>query len=136
MGNEKRHPISFDPLVDEEPSIESNALDFEDDEANALAGDRLPQDQIKRQQSPERAQEAGLTGASHPGNGPTADDMTPETLLPEDGARSPSEAGAGSPADSTLRRVGEQEIGGGQGLDEVELGRKRPLDGKPWSHKS
>lgn len=133
MGKNKRQPISFDPLVDEQPTLESSELDFEDDESDARTGDRVAQEDIERQLSPERARDAGLTGASHPGEDATADDMTPETLLPEDGARSPSEAGPGSPADSTLRRVKEQEIGGGHGLDEAELGRKKPLDGKPWS---
>lgn len=133
MGNNKRQPISFDPLIDEEPTLESSELDFEDDESVAQTGERLAPDDVARQLSPARARDAGLTGASHPGEDATADDMTPETLLPEDGARSPAEAGHGSPSDSTLRRVKAHEIGGGHGLDEAELGRRKPLDGKPWA---
>lgn len=133
MTDDKKQPISFDPLIDEETGAESSELDFEDDEANAPAGERLPRDEVQRRLPPEREREAGLTGASHPGEGATDDDMTPETLIPEDGSRSPSETGDRFPADSTLRRVDEDEIGGGEGLDEAELGRAKPLDGKPWS---
>ena len=86
-----------------------------------------------RQESHQRAAEGGLTEAARPGQGPTADDAAPETLLPDDGSRSPAEAviedGA---ADTELTEVGRGDIGGGRGLDEAELGRARPLDGKPW----
>ncbi|HCN45356.1 MAG TPA: phosphotransferase system, HPr-related protein, partial [Pseudomonas sp.] len=36
-------------------------------------------------------------------------------------------------ADQQLRRVDSDEIGGGIGLDEAELARSAPLDGKPWT---
>jgi len=62
---------------------------------------------------------------------PTDDDLELETLIPEDGARSPSEPGANHPADWDLSVVDEGEIGGGNGLDEAELARRDPLDGKP-----
>ncbi|ROL78983.1 serine kinase/phosphatase [Pseudomonas vranovensis] len=61
---------------------------------------------------------------------PTDDDLEPETLIPEDGARSPGEAGADHPADWDLSVVDEDDIGGGNGLDEAELARRDPLDGK------
>ncbi|QJD59351.1 serine kinase/phosphatase [Pseudomonas sp. gcc21] len=81
----------------------------------------------------DRAAEAGLTEASQPGEGPTMDDATPETLLPDDGSRSPLEAGDGEvPADQDFSVVDEEDIGAGDGLDEAELGRVKPLDGKPW----
>lgn len=81
----------------------------------------------------DRAAEAGLTEASQPGEGPTMDDATPETLMPDDGARSPSEAGeSDEPADQDLSIVDDDDIGAGGGLDEAELGRTKPLDGKPW----
>lgn len=133
MIDDKKNPISFDPLLDEETGPESAELDFEDDEVNTSAGERRPQEEVRRNLPPQRERDAGLTGASHPGEGATDDDMTPDTLLPEDGSRTSSEAGSGSPADSTLRRVDQDEIGGGEGLDEAELARARPLDGKPWS---
>ncbi|PRB79868.1 hypothetical protein CQ007_14760 [Pseudomonas sp. MYb185] len=86
-----------------------------------------------RSESAKRAGEAGLTEAAMPGQGPTADDATPETLMPDDGSRSPQEAAtdAGA-ADAELSEVGRVRAGGGGGLDEAELGRVKPLDGKPW----
>ena len=86
-----------------------------------------------RAESEKRAGEAGLTEASMPGQGPTADDATPETLTPDDGSRSAEEAGiAANAADSELTEVGKAGAGGRYGLDEAELGRAKPLDGKPW----
>lgn len=86
-----------------------------------------------RRESDQRAAEGGLTEAARPGQGPTADDATPETLMPEDGSRSPAEANiSDSAADTELTEVGGGAIGGGRGLDEAELGRARPLDGRPW----
>lgn len=61
---------------------------------------------------------------------PSDDDLTPETLIPEDGARSADEAGGDHPADWDLSVVDEDDIGGGNGLDEAELARRDPLDGK------
>ena len=81
----------------------------------------------------ERADQAGLTEASQPGQGPTADDATPQTLIPDDGARSAAEASISTDAaDTQLTEVGEAGAGGGYGPDEAELGRSRPLDGHPW----
>lgn len=62
---------------------------------------------------------------------PTDDDLEPETLIPEDGARSANEPGANHPADWDLSVVDQSDIGGGNGLDEAELARRDPLDGKP-----
>lgn len=76
--------------------------------------------------------DAGLTGASQPGQGPTDDDLTPETLIREDGARGPLEPGSGGAADRELDVVGAGDIGAGGGLDEAEEGRVHPLDGQPW----
>lgn len=84
-------------------------------------------------ESAQRASEAGLTEASMPGQGPTADDATPETLTPDDGSRSAEEAATpANAADNELTEVGEAGAGGRYGLDEAELGRVKPLDGKPW----
>lgn len=80
----------------------------------------------------DRARTAGLTEASLPGSGPTDDDMAPETLIHEDGALSPAEAGEDVPADRTYRVVTAKEIGVGYGLDEAELAHVDPLDGEPW----
>ena len=93
------------------------------------AGDRVLSDV----NAPARVRKAGLTEAALPGTGPTDDDLSPETLIHEDGARSPFDPGEGAPADETYRMVSEGEIGAGHGLDEAELGRVAPLDGKPWN---
>jgi hypothetical protein len=77
----------------------------------------------------ERVREAGLTGASTADHEPTDDDMSPETLIREDGARDADEAGEGNQADWDLSIVDEDDIGGGNGLDEAELARRDPLDG-------
>ena len=66
-------------------------------------------------------------------NKSTADDLTPENLIPEDGSRSPHEPGGNIPQDINLSIVSEDEIGEGYGLDEAELGRIDPLDGKGGS---
>jgi hypothetical protein len=71
-----------------------------------------------------------MTGASTADHEPTDDDMSPETLIREDGARDAHEAGNGDQADWDLSIVGEDDIGGGNGLDEEELARRDPLDRK------
>jgi hypothetical protein len=71
-----------------------------------------------------------MTGASVADHEPTDDDMSPETLIPEDGARDANEAGEGKPEDWDLSIVDEDDIGGGDGLDEAEMARRDPLDGK------
>ncbi|HDZ55034.1 MAG TPA: serine kinase/phosphatase [Pseudomonas xinjiangensis] len=110
-----------------EPEQEVRELDFEEDGPMGPVGG-LPADE----ELVERAGEAGLTEASMPGEGPTADDASPETLIREDGARSPDEAGGGLPADKELTAVEGDEVGVQAGLDEAELARTDPLDGKPW----
>jgi hypothetical protein len=55
--------------------------------------------------------------------------MSPETLIREDGARDAHEAGEGGQADWDLSIVDEDDIGGGNGLDEEELARRDPMDG-------
>lgn len=47
----------------------------------------------------------------------------PETLIPDDGSRSPSERGHGEPADQDLSMVSEHSVGAGVGLDEAEEAR-------------
>lgn len=79
----------------------------------------------------ERVREAGLTGASTDDHEPTDDDLSPETLIREDGARDAREEGEDNPADYDLSIVDEDEIGGGTGLDEAELADIDPIDGKP-----
>lgn len=70
--------------------------------------------------------------SARPDAGPTDDDLAPETLIHEDGARSPYEEGDDIPADRVYRVVRRDEAGGTYGLDEAELARVDPLDGEPW----
>jgi hypothetical protein len=56
--------------------------------------------------------------------------MSPETLIREDGARDAHEAGGDEQADWDLSVVDENDIGGGDGLDEAEMADIDPLDGK------
>ena len=51
-------------------------------------------------------------------------------LIHEDGARDAREAGEDSPADFDLSVVDEDDIGGGNGLDEAELADIDPIGGK------
>ena len=101
--------------------------------------DERPAADVAREFPPRRVAESGMTGGEalsdslHEDN-VTYDDLSPDTLLDETGARDPHEPGStGGPADKTLRRVEAHEIGGGIGLDEAELARSAPLDGEPWT---
>lgn len=108
-------PAPIDDIEDRMGSMEQ--LSFPDDPPHGKIGDS-PED--GDQVAPERAREAGLTAASVPDHQPTDDDLAPETLIKEDGARSPWEPGADQPADQQLNIVGAEAIGGGTGLDEAE----------------
>lgn len=120
-------PAEIDDTEDRMGSMEQ--LDFDDDEPTARIGDEVPENELAQEQPPRRAREAGMTGASTADHHPTDDDLSPETLIHEDGARSPHEAGRGRPADQILSEVDEEDIGGGNGLDEAELADLDPLDG-------
>lgn len=125
-------PLPIDDTQDRMGSMQP--LDFEKDERRdeqRPIGDPLPDGEQEQRFPPERVREAGMTAASVADHQPTADDLSPETLLDENGARSPREPGDDEPADTDLRVVGAAEIGAGTGLDEAELGRAAPLDGQP-----
>jgi len=57
------------------------------------------------------------------------DELTPEALTPESGALDALEEGDYEAADYDLSIVDEDEIGGGNGLDEAELADIDPVDG-------
>jgi hypothetical protein len=116
-------------------------LDFSErrDERQGRIGDERPAREVNEEFPPRRVAESGMTGGEalsdslHEDN-VTLDDMSPDTLFDESGARDPYEPGTDDgPADKTLREVGASEIGGGIGLDEAELARSAPLDGEPWT---
>ncbi len=113
---------------DDDDLTDLGELSFEDEDAGTPAEAETMQYEA----------EQSLTGLADPheesvgGSRLTDDDLAPETLFNEDGARSPAEQGTNAPADRALREVQANQIGAGDGLDEAELGRVDPLDGKPW----
>jgi len=131
---ESRRPYGAaqpEPIDDNEDRMGSmRELDFDEEDQTAQIGDEIPRDQREHLMPEERVREAGMTGASTDDHESTDDDMSPETLIHEDGARDAREAGEDSAADYDLSVVGEEEIGGGSGLDEAELADLDPLDGE------
>ncbi|AZE70963.1 Phosphotransferase system, HPr-related protein [Pseudomonas synxantha] len=130
---ESRRPYGAtqpEPIDDNEDRMGSmRELDFDQQDQTAEIGDELPRRERDLLMPDERVREAGLTGASTDDHESTDDDMSPETLIHEDGARDAREAGEDDPADFDLSIVDEDEIGGGNGLDEAELADIDPVDG-------
>lgn len=121
-----------EPIDDNEDRMGSmRELDFDDNSPSGRIGDLIPEEQRHHEVPAKRAREAGMTGASTDDHEATDDDLSPEILIREDGARDAQEAGEGEQADWDLSVVDEDDIGGGDGLDEAELARRDPLDGKP-----
>ena len=120
-----------EPIDDNEDRMGSmHELDFDEEETSGKIGDELPETERERLMPRERVLEAGMTGASTDDHESTDDDMSPETLIHEDGARDAHEAGDGDQADWDLSIVDEDDIGGGNGLDEAEMAQQDPLDRK------
>lgn len=119
---------------------EMRELDFSDrnDERQGRAGDARPDREVDEEFPRERVERSGMSGgetlteSQHEDN-VNYDDLSPDTLYDQTGARDAFERGGDGPADQELRRVDGAEIGGGLGLDEAELARSAPLDGKPWT---
>jgi len=124
--NKRNAPVKINPT---DRPAELDELNFDDDKPT----DSLPD----THESDLTTHDIGLTEASQPGQGPTNDDLTQETLILEDGARSPHEHGSGSivPTDKTLSIVNENEIGAGGGLDEAELAEVDPVGRTKLHHK-
>ncbi|VVN13348.1 serine kinase/phosphatase [Pseudomonas fluorescens] len=119
-----------EPIDDNEDRMGSmHELDFDEEEPSAKIGDELTDNERQRLMPRGRVLEAGMTGAATADHESTDDDMSPETLIREDGARDAHEAGEGGQADWDLSVVDEDDIGGGNGLDEEELARRDPMDG-------
>ncbi|SBW78598.1 HPr [Pseudomonas veronii 1YdBTEX2] len=109
-----------EPIDDNEDRMGSvRELDFDDQEPKAGIGDELPLVERKRRMRDERVGGAETTD----------DEMSPENLIREDGARDAQEEGEGEQADWDLSIVNEDDIGGGNGLDEAELAERDPVDG-------
>jgi hypothetical protein len=105
-------------------------LDFDDEQPSAKIGDELPEREREHLMPRERVREAGMTGASTADHQPTDDDLSPETLIREDGARDAREIGRSHEAGWDLSIVDADDIGAGDGLDEAEMARREPMDGK------
>ena len=135
MSTQKRYrPQEIDDIEDRMGSIEQ--LDFDHDEPSGRIGDLKSAEQIRREFPAKRVREAGQSGGETLGEGEnedgvSMDDLSPETLIDESGARSANEPGENNAADWDLSIVDEDEIGAGYGLDEEELAHVKPLDGKP-----
>ncbi len=103
-------------------------LYFEDDnQRGGRTGEQL-HDNDATELTGERARTAGQSGGEaldgdSVDNRPTADDLSPETLLREQGG----ELGEGEAADHDLREVEEDRAGLGHGLDEAELADVDPV---------
>lgn len=127
IQQQKKHPQENPTQpTDETGEPEVNELDFKHKEPSNRAGDLATQESVTGE-----GRYAGLTGGAIPDTDYTADDLTPDTMLDEDRTGSPLD-NAGSAADETLQQKELSEIGAGEGFDEAELARARPLDGKPW----
>jgi hypothetical protein len=116
--------------------IDEQALDFSDDEDSLGTGEPSLQQSARPSSSAE--DEIGLTGAATLGESEhednvSLDDLSPDTLIDDSGARSPLERGGDGANDEELSVVDESQVGGGFGLDEAELARSAPIDGKPWT---
>lgn len=120
---ESRRPYGAtqpEPIDDNEDRMGSmRELDFDEEEPTAEIGDEMPRGERKHRMPDERVREAETTD----------DEMSPENLIREDGARDAREEGEGKQADWDLSIVDEDEIGGGNGLDEAELAEREPVDG-------
>ncbi|MDZ5435797.1 serine kinase/phosphatase [Pseudomonas fluorescens] len=123
--------VQPEPIDDNEDRMGSvRELDFDEEESSTKIGDELTGKEHEQRIPRRHVREGGMTGASTADHEPTDDDMSPETLIREDGARDAHETGADNQADWDLSIVDEEDIGGGTGLDEAELARRDPLDRK------
>ncbi|MFS2124202.1 phosphotransferase system, HPr-related protein [Pseudomonas sp. Pseusp97] len=134
MTERREQHIEIDDTEDRMGSVRE--LDFEKGPEGRIGDERSPED-VERDFPAQRRREMGLSGGETLGQGEaedgvSMDDLSPETLIDEDGTESPLDPADSTPADKELSIVGESEIGGGIGLDEAEEGRVHPLDGKPW----
>ncbi len=132
MSDKPYTPTEIDDTEDRMGSMEQ--LDFhqrKDDRVGRI-GDEVPAQDVEHAFPHDREAEAGMTVGEVPSGDTTMDDLAPETLIPDDGSRSPNEKGHGLPSDQDLSVVSEHSIGADTGLDEAEEGRRHPLDGKPW----
>lgn len=126
--------IEIDDTEDRMGSVRE--LDF-DEHAKGRIGDERLAREVSDEFPSERAADMGMSDGEALREGEyednvSLDDLSPETLIDE-GTESELDPSDASPADRKLRIVEGEDIGGGMGLDEAELARLSPLDGKPWT---
>jgi len=114
--------IPFD--ADADRPAELDELNFSEDQEGSFQ-DLIPESGIEEYEFQDDEEQGALVD-----NNSSDDDLTPENLIHEDGSRSPHEPGGSIAQDQILSVVDEDEIGEGYGLDEAELARVDPLDGK------
>lgn len=119
-------PQEIDDLEDRLGAIEP--LDFDEDKAPSHKRSGKPHE--SKDLAPERSRAADI-GDRENEDYIDYDELSPETLLGERDDDLPGGYDQG-PLDEQLTTVEAAEIGGGTGFDEAELGRLKPLDGKPW----
>ena len=124
-------PAEIDDLEDRSGSVEP--LNFEDDETHEPISDLFTDEERARHVAGQPVRYAGLSGSATSDDDPNDDDLDPEMLIPEDGSLDAWEAAEVSdgPADWDLSVVNEDQIGGGDGLDEAELAEIDPVGRKP-----
>ncbi|HCF7427656.1 TPA: phosphotransferase system, HPr-related protein, partial [Pseudomonas aeruginosa] len=106
----KTTPQEIDDIQDRMGSMRELDFDERRQARKARIGDERPEAEVEAEFSSRRVREAG-----HAGGQPDEDDgyqdnvgmddLAPETLIDESGARSPAERGGESPADKRLRVV-------------------------------
>lgn len=134
-----RIPTEIDDTEDRMGSVHELDFSARNDERDGRIGDERRASEVAQDFAPEGVAESGMSGGEdlseslHEDN-VTLDDLSPDTLYDQTGARDPREPGGNGPVDQHLRHVDADEIGGGIGLDEAELARSAPLDGKPWTN--
>ncbi|RON09190.1 serine kinase/phosphatase [Pseudomonas brassicacearum] len=122
--------VQPEPIDDNEDRMGSmRELDFDEEEPSETIGGLTREHEREQRMPTERVRETSMTGDSADDDESTDDDMSPGNLIREDGARDAHEAGEGEQADWDLSIVDEDEIGGGNGLDEAEMAERDPVDG-------
>ncbi|WP_347902033.1 serine kinase/phosphatase [Pseudomonas purpurea] len=128
---ESRRPfdaVQPEPIDDNEDRMGTmRELDF-DEEPGETIGDLVPEHQREQPTPSKHLRESGMHENSTDDD-ESDDDLSPGNLIREDGARDAHEAGEDFSADWDLSIVDENEIGGGNGLDEAEMAERDPVDG-------
>lgn len=111
---------------------ELNDATFSDDTSNDQEAVRKAQAEAQQAQSPRHAGDRGVTGIDPLAEMDAQNTSPAESLTDDDDRETPSELYGDSASADDLSITDQEHIGAGKGLDEAELGRAKPLDGKRW----